>query len=137
MTDEIRVVIDGPPVAKGRPRMTRTGHTYTPDKTRAYEDHGRVMAQLAMAGRDPFDGPVNIKVVATMPIPESWSKKKKNDALTGVLRHTTSPDLDNLVKAATDSLNGIVFRDDRQIDSISAMKTYGTKPCTVIEVSMS
>lgn len=33
----IGFTIEGAPVPKGRPRFTRTGHTFTPAKTRQYE----------------------------------------------------------------------------------------------------
>lgn len=33
----ISFTIEGVPVPKGRPRFTRSGHTYTPDTTRKYE----------------------------------------------------------------------------------------------------
>ena len=33
----VELIIEGEPVGKARPRFTRTGHAYTPDKTRKYE----------------------------------------------------------------------------------------------------
>lgn len=38
---------------------------------------------------------------------------------------TARPDIDNLVKAVTDALNGILWKDDSQIVSLSAEKRYG------------
>ena len=51
----VTVIIAGPAVPKGRARMTRRGVAYTPAKTRKYEAHGRLAAQLAMDGRPPLD----------------------------------------------------------------------------------
>ena len=38
----------GKPVAKGRPRMTRNGHVYTPQTTREYEERIRNAAMSEM-----------------------------------------------------------------------------------------
>src|SRR4029077_16836612 len=64
----ITVIIGGPPTAKGRPRVTRRGITYTPAKTRRYEAHGRLAAQLAMDGKSPLTVPVRAEItVALLP----------------------------------------------------------------------
>ena len=47
--------------------------------------------------------------------PQSWSRKKKQMALANEIKHTSKPDIDNLVKGLFDSLNGIVFEDDKNI----------------------
>lgn len=44
------VNIPGQPVPKGRPRFTRGGFAYTPDKTRKYEKLVAGLAKTAMAG---------------------------------------------------------------------------------------
>jgi hypothetical protein len=67
----ITVVIRGPAVAKGRPRFTRKGFAYTPVKTRGYEGHGRLTAQLAMGDQTPFTGPVSLTALVEIPIPAS------------------------------------------------------------------
>src|SRR5262249_37446987 len=94
----ITVVIGGAPVAKGRPRMTRKGFAYTPSATRKYEAHARMAAQLAMDGRPPIEAPVRIEVLAELPIPASWSERKKAEAITGTVRPTSRPDVDHYVK---------------------------------------
>lgn len=45
------VNIPGQPVPKGRPRFTKGGFAYTPDKTRKYEKLVASLAKTAMAGR--------------------------------------------------------------------------------------
>ena len=50
----VTITIRGPAVAKGRPRFTRKGFAYSPAKTRKYEAHGRLAAQLAMDDRPPL-----------------------------------------------------------------------------------
>jgi len=60
--DPVTVIINGEPVAKGRPRMTRRGFVYTPAATRKFEAHSRPSAQLAMDGRPPIDVPVLVEL---------------------------------------------------------------------------
>ena len=69
-----------------------------------------------------LDGVVRLRVVFDMPIPKSWSKKRKNEA--AGCYHTSKPDLDNLQKALLDAMNGIVFEDDSQVADIRAVKRY-------------
>src|SRR5436190_6648948 len=91
----VTVVIAGEPVAKARPRVTRRGIAYTPAHTRKYEAHGRLAAQLAMDGRPPIEVPVRLELVAELPIPVSWSGRRRALAVTGDLLPTSRPDVDN------------------------------------------
>jgi len=127
----IQFEIPGPPVAKGRARAFvrggKVGH-FTPKKTEAYESSVRLFAAQAMAGAAPMDGPIELTVIAFLPIPPSWPKKKQADALAGSLRPTGRPDLDNIVKAVKDGMNGIVWRDDSQVVDLAAGKRYSDRP---------
>jgi Holliday junction resolvase RusA-like endonuclease len=131
----ITVAISGEPVAKGRARITRRGFAYTPAATRKYEAHGRLAAQLAMDGRPPIDGPVLISVRVELPVPSSWSARKRAAALTGGIRPTSRPDVDNYVKAVLDALNGIVLADDALVVELRATKQFGTVPQMVATIS--
>jgi Holliday junction resolvase RusA-like endonuclease len=111
MSDPITVVVSGEPVAKGRPRMTRRGITYTPAQTRKYEAHGRLAAQQAMNGRPPVTGPVRCEIWVDLPVPASWSLKRQAATLAGYIRPTSRPDTNNYVKAQLD-VNGIAITDD-------------------------
>jgi Holliday junction resolvase RusA-like endonuclease len=130
--EPVTVIIAGPAVAKGRPRMTRRGFMYTPAATRKYEAHDRLAAQSAMNGRPPIAVPVRLVVLIELPVPASWSGRKRVAAITGDIRPTTRPDLDNYAKAATDALNGIVVADDSLIVELDARKRYGIAPKVVL-----
>jgi Holliday junction resolvase RusA-like endonuclease len=130
----ITVAISGEPVAKGRARITRRGFAYTPAATRKYEAHGRLAAQLAMDGRLPIEGPVLISVLVTLPVPSSWSARKRAGALTGSIRPTSRPDIDNYTKAILDALNGIVLADDALVVDLRAIKQYGSVPQMVATI---
>ena len=127
----ILVTVAGAPVPKGRPRIGSVNGrptAFTPAHTRKYEAHARLAAQDAMDGREPLDGPVEVRVVARLPIPRSWSRKRRRMAEDGEIRPAKRPDLDNMVKSATDACNGIAYLDDRQIVSLRARKEYAAAP---------
>ena len=121
-------VMDGVPVGKGRPRFSRkTGHVYTPEKTARYEERLAWAAQCEMKGRPLFEGPLEVRLTALMPVPASKPVKWKAAALGGLHRPTGKPDADNVAKVL-DALNGVVWRDDAQIVELHVSKTYGDKP---------
>lgn len=114
------------PIPKGRPRFYG-GHAVTPPKTREYEKLIREEWTHGM-----MNGPLHVTTVFTFKVPKSYSKKKQAE-LIGMPK-TTKPDLDNLVKAVLDALNGVAFEDDSRICSISAVKLYGTEPCVFVKM---
>jgi Holliday junction resolvase RusA-like endonuclease len=135
MTGAVTIVIGGPPAAKGRPRMTRRGFTYTPAKTRKYEAHGRLAAQQAMDGRPPIAVPVRAEITVDLPVPASWSGKRRDAALRGEIRPATRPDADNYVKAALDAINAIVVADDSLVVDLVAIKRYAHVPQLTITIT--
>lgn len=126
MTFATTFTVYGDPIPKGRPRFTRQGRTYTPKRTHDYESEVAMIAKAAMAGQEPLETSLTVCVYATFPIPQSYSKKRSEACLNGLERHIKRPDLDNVVKAITDAMNGIVYKDDSQITTIHAKKVYGT-----------
>jgi Holliday junction resolvase RusA-like endonuclease len=127
-----------PGIARGkqRPRVTKAGHTYTPAETVNAEAHIKLLAGIGMKECDGhlFEGPVELAVSVTCPIPKSWSKRMREDALNGVWRPTSKPDLDNIVKLVADALNGVVYEDDKAIVRMVAEKYYGPEPSMQISV---
>jgi Holliday junction resolvase RusA-like endonuclease len=69
-----------------------------------------------------------------MPIPQSFSKKKRALALAGILRPNKRPDRTNCAKLYEDCLNGIVIKDDSQIVGGYISKWYDEIPRTEIVV---
>ena len=103
----------GIPVPKARPRMTKTGHCYTPKKTADYEF--LVQQVWHHTGREKLEGAIRLEVVFYYNRPKSATSRN---------HHTGRPDLDNLVKSVLDGLNGFAFDDDSQVVEISARKQY-------------
>jgi len=130
----LKIILAGQPVAKGRVRFARsTGRTYTPEKTVAYETKLALAAQDKMDGDPPLTGPLVVTVLAELQVPASWSKRKQQLAIDGVLRPTGRPDLDNYAKIL-DALNLIVWVDDSQIVDLHVCKRYSTQPRLIIDI---
>lgn len=125
-----KFVIEGEPVAKGRPKLSRYG-TYTPKKTKEYEEH--IKQEWRKNGyEEPLTGAVMVEIVFYRGIQKSGSKTVKTAKLTGKVKPTIKPDLDNYIKAVLDGLNGLAWVDDSQIVNISATKEYSLEPETVV-----
>lgn len=129
MTFHVTFRVEATPVGKGRPKFARRGNfvsTYTPTKTREYEDLIRDAAKQAMGTNEPLKTPVAAYIYITVPIPQSYPKSRSKACLEGLERPCKKPDIDNIVKAYLDSMNEIVYEDDTQVVSLHSTKVYGT-----------
>ena len=132
----MRFTIPGEVIPQGRARFarTRTGvRTYDPAKSREYKTFVQ-WSTHELWPEKPLDGPLSVRIVEYRAIPESWSKKRRAEALAGVIRPTGRPDMDNVIKAILDSLNGRMWRDDSQVVSLHAEKRYGEIPRAEVEI---
>lgn len=135
------VNLPGPPRGKGRPRtrVVKTGggksfaSIYTDAETRNYEGMLRQAAADAVGNAPLLAGPLIVAVHALFPVPASWSRRKRADALCGAMMPTGKPDCDNLGKEI-DALNGIVWNDDSQVVEMTITKAYAEKPGLEIRV---
>lgn len=111
----------------GAVRMTRRGK-FTSSTAQRYLQYKSFIGYEFKKQRkgDPLKGPIEVEIIFTMPIPESWSLKKKREALGGY--HTKKSDIDNLIKGCFDAANKIVWEDDNQVCKVSAIKIYGNIP---------
>lgn len=129
MTFEVMFKVEGTPIGKGRPKFARRGNfvsAYTPTKTRDYESLIADAAKQAMGSSEPLKTPVAAYIYITVPIPASYSKKRTEACLSGLERPCKKPDIDNVIKAYLDSMNGIVYDDDTQVVSLHSTKRYGS-----------
>lgn len=137
MGASIAFTVPGMPVGKGRPRFARRGKfisTYTPEPTATYENLVRVYAAEAMRGAPCIEGAVRVNVSLFVIPPESWSNKKRLAALAGAVYPTTKPDIDNVIKLLADAMNGIVWRDDKQMVDLRVQKRYASAASVVVLV---
>ena len=124
----IKFTIPGPPQGKGRPRFTKSGHTYTPAKTAEYEKLVQAEYMRQCAGQSLHGQPVRISIDVFFEIPQNTSKKRRSEMMGMDRSPTKKPDIDNVIKIITDALNGIAYDDDAQIVSLSATKFYDETP---------
>lgn len=127
----VQFLVPGEPVGKGRPRIGRVGghaRMFTPQKTASYEGLIALAGTEAMAGRTLLEGAVMVEMRIVLPVPASKSKKFKAQALAGEIFPTKKPDMDNVIKAIYDGLNGVVWKDDVQVVDAFVRKRYGEVP---------
>lgn len=130
-----RVVIFGVygrPVPKGRPRVTRHG-TYTPKSTQVFES--AIRAAWLEKGEKPFeDGEaLEVMVNAYFSIPSGTPKSNREKLhLTPYLKRG---DIDNIIKAVLDALNGCAYKDDSAVFSVCGRKFYTDgEPFTAVTI---
>ena len=99
---------------------------YKKPKTRLYQQTLKLMFNCC--NREPMEGPLVVDLKFFLPIPQSWSLKKKRAAMNGELLHIGMKDIDNLAKAVFDAANKVLWIDDGQIVDAHLSKRYGEDP---------
>jgi Holliday junction resolvase RusA-like endonuclease len=133
MTFMVCFDIEGNPVPKGRPRFRRTKTfitTYTPKKTLDFEELVRKHSKEAMGPTDRLETPISVYLYFRLPIPQSYSKKRKEACLSGFDKPISmrQGDIDNLAKVVLDGMNGVIYKDDSQITCLHCTKVYSNVP---------
>ena len=126
---QVKLTILGQPQAKKRHRMTKTGHSYNPQSEVEAAIRWEMRQQLV--GHEPFSGPCRLTIEATFLRPKSHFGSGRNAGrvkANAPRHHTVKPDCDNITKIYADCLNGLVFKDDRQIVEATCVKQYGDIP---------
>ena len=117
----LQFVVYGVPSPKGSTRAfvpkgwTRPIITSATKGLKAWESKIAAAAS-AQANGVLLTGPVVVTVAFHLPRPKSLKK--------GAVPHTKRPDVDKLIRGATDALSGILYKDDAQIVRITATKAY-------------
>ena len=126
-----KIIVEGQPQGKLRARhgKSRSGApvTYTPEKTRAYEQL-IALCYRSQRGQHYGDKYVRLGVKAFYEIPKSYPKYKQQQAREGTLRPSVKPDADNVIKAVADALNGVAYNDDTQVVEVHCWKHYSDRP---------
>ena len=119
--------VPGVPVGKMRARVVHRGRfvrEYSPDKQTKYEAHVREYYR----GKKHSSLPLSLIILSVLPVPKSFSKKKRKDCLTCDILPTSKPDTDNIAKSIMDALNGFAYKDDKQVTCVMSLKVYGDNP---------
>ena len=134
----IKFIVYGEPVAQGRPRGTVLN-----DKVRMYDparssDYKKYVGFIASQHRPPnlIELAVSLTVKVFRPIPK-LNKVKHQQAVEGILRPVSKPDLSNYIKGVEDAIEGILIRNDSQvIDYGQSGKWYGEVPRIEVEINL-
>ena len=120
----IELKINVKPIGKGRPRFnTYTHRTYTPPKTREYEEAIKKEFMLWYNKEDMYkEEPLEVMIRANFKIPKSYSKRQYGECVGKPYQH--KPDTDNIAKAVLDALNGLAYKDDTQVVKLKVEKLY-------------
>lgn len=118
--------VPGQPRGKERPRHTKQGITYTPQKTKDYEEFVRYCFKRKYASVEPIAAktPVMAFLIAYYKQPKNLTKVQRALILDGNVFPVVKPDGDNIAKAILDSLNNLAYKDDNQIVSLCVDKRY-------------
>lgn len=152
-TDRIIFRINGNPVAQGRGRIIMYDQCYScrrkaykgkykrcpacgaemrtlagikdPDQSRHWKVDVKLMAQQ-YAQSPLWEETLMVDLTFEFQRPKSISKKATWKA--------TKPDVDNLAKAITDALEGVIYRNDAQIAVAKIEKRYSESPGVTVSV---
>ena len=127
---QIHFQVEGDPKGKGRPRFSRVGSftkVYTDKQTLTYEALIATFAKQAMGGTEPLKTPLSVFLYVRLPIPQSYSKKRREACLNGSELPCKKPDIDNIAKTYLDAMNGIIFVDDTQVIDLHVKKLYAAE----------
>ena len=127
MSEILRFTIPGKPMGKQRPRVTRTGHAFTPSQTVSYENLVKLCFHEAYPDWIPTTSEITMHIFAEFPIPASWPVRKKKAALDGII-NPRKPDWDNIGKIISDGLNSVAYADDAQVHLCTVDKKYSVTP---------
>lgn len=139
--DHVRFRVFGSPAPKGSPNVvTRDRHGQPLKAPRVLGDSpalarwdravkGCALAAVHGRGRPVYVGrPLACEIHFVLPRPAAASRRYH--------AHYAQGDLDKLVRATLDPLEGLVFDNDRRIVELSATKAYAGSPGSVLDLPL-
>ena len=122
----IKFTVYGKVQGKARPRFTRQGRAYTPKNTVDYE--GQIKQAYISAGGTLISDTEPILICIT-----ACFKKAKTNKMD---YPTLKPDADNIAKAVCDALNGVAYKDDKQITCLTVDKVWADDGIERVEIEV-
>lgn len=110
----------GPVRGQERPRFGQ-GRPYESKKAKAYKDALRAAYKAQDGTRFGEDVPLVVYIHAFRPMPKDTPKRVL------AIPWTVKPDADNIGKAVLDALNGVAWKDDKQVVRVMVWKHNRTR----------
>jgi Holliday junction resolvase RusA-like endonuclease len=134
MTRPITFTVAGDPVPQPRPRVSTRGgfaRAYVPARHPVHAYRQAVADAAKAAGVTVSDDAVSVELTFLFERPKSHKNKRglKKDAPS-----LPPPDVDNLAKAALDSLTCVAWHDDRQVARLVVSKGYASESATLVRL---
>jgi Holliday junction resolvase RusA-like endonuclease len=126
--DDIKIHVPAIPIAQPRPRAVsvagRSMIVSNPAKhpVTAYKATCRLAAAEVYSG-PPLTGPLALSILCVLPRPANrvWKTRPMPRE-----PHDKRPDFDNLAKACTDALTGLIWKDDSQLYEVRVVKVIAS-----------
>ena len=118
------------PIGKGRPRSNKYGVVYTPKTTKINQQEIRHHLQIiiglnkSLSLRLPLKFLDKVKIEFYLKRPKRLMRKKDPEER---IPHTSTPDIDNLLKQIFDSGEGFLWANDKTIYQLELSKWYHEK----------
>jgi Holliday junction resolvase RusA-like endonuclease len=135
VNDPVTIVLLGAPVPSAQGSRGKSGHRFVPKRQSEAVAFIRAAASDAMINRPMLEGALRIEFLAEVPIPKTFSKRKREAAIRREILPTKKPDLKNLAGLAEDALKTVVFADDSVVCEHHNRKVYGLQPKIVVTVT--
>lgn len=125
LSDGEWVAIPGRPVGKQRPRMTKSGRAYTPQKTQRWESMARAIFSIGWKAR-LIDGPVRVEIRQVEQRPQRFKGPPGRHPCPAGGTH---PDADNVAKIVLDAMTKTkrIWRDDAQVTELICFKVWAAE----------
>lgn len=131
----IAFTIPGDPVPQPRARVSTRGgfaRAYVPAKHPVHAYREAIADAARAAGAGVHGEPVSVVIDLVWERPKSHMRKSGVKPDAPVLPRA---DVDNAAKAVLDSLNGVAWEDDSQVQRLVVEKCYGTEARTTVRIT--
>ncbi len=126
----ITIIIPGPPLSWKAPLKGAHGF-YSP----RHEVNKIIEAEARKHNGEILTCSVEVNITFYQAIPKATSKKKRALMFKGLIRPNSGGDRTNLAKNYEDRLQGIVYKNDKQIVQGFINKWYDDEPRTIIDIT--
>jgi Holliday junction resolvase RusA-like endonuclease len=120
-------IINQPPIPWQRARLN--GKNFFDGQTKEKLVYG-IYLQQQHNDEPMFTRPIEMDLTFYMPKPLVVANRIKRDKTGIAAYHSTTPDLDNMVKFVLDAIQNVLISNDKLVYAINAKKLYGDEPRT-------